>query len=124
MGELTINELWQFALKAVAVIGTLTVICKYIKVAITTAMKPVTQINEHITTIDNKIDVISGGLKSSLRQSILKSCEDYLTKGYCSLEQRKSLEQSYNDYEKLVGENGLVDDLVSKTMNLPFKKGN
>jgi len=103
-----------------AIVGILTSVA-YIKKEIT---KPFTK---RLDSIDNRLGGIESDIKiqkkgelNILRQSLLKSCEDYLKVGSITVDQLESMSNSYESYTELGGDS-FITDLVKRCKELPPK---
>lgn len=90
--------------------------------------KPITQINEKMQGIVEKLDLIEKSaeirkraLLSMQRKSLLDSCKHYITRGYISLEEKDTIHNQFKSYEELGG-NSFIKGLVSDVENLPIEK--
>ena len=59
------------------------------------------------------------GIKILLRRNIKEDCDEYLVKGYCTVEEREELEEAYRLYTSLGG-NHTIPQYMKKIEKLPF----
>lgn len=97
----------------------------YLKNAVKGMFKPIEtrfdKIDKRLDELSEKLDLTCDGDLNILRQSLLKSCEDYISRGYITLEQSESLSDAYEVYHKLGGDS-FITDLVKRAQNLPIDK--
>lgn len=67
----------------------------------------------------NEYDVLKDGMLALLHDGLYKSCSFYISRGYCSVEDRHNLEYMYRPY-KALGGNGTGESLFRKCMDLPI----
>jgi len=67
------------------------------------------------------IDILQQSMCALMRQSMLKSCEDYLGRGWCSIEAKKTLNDLLDKYHKLGG-NSFITGMVNQVNQLPNEK--
>lgn len=76
----------------------------------------------HVSSIivvkSKEILSLKKGLQSLLRRQLRTEYRHYVTKGWCSLEDRDDFEFMYQQYHNL-GANGVMDDLREKFLALP-----
>lgn len=79
--------------------------------------------------IQQEISEIKKAQAVELRYSIRHTCQDFLDRGYISVDQFDHLDelmQNYALYESIVAEsglrNGFVDTLINSVRNLPHEK--
>lgn len=126
----------------VAVIGGITLIWNFrktfkdIKTEIT---KPITDMNEKIDNLSDdlngKIDrlaakvdkaeksdeTVRGALLSMQRNSLLRSCEDFMRRGFATMNEKDTIRSQYDSYHELGGDH-FITDLVKNVMDLPLEK--
>ena len=83
--------------------------------------RPLDDIKEDLKDVKDSNKLLKGGVLSMQRQSLLKSCEDYLTRGEITLEQRETVTKQYESYHALGGDS-FITQLVDEVNNLPLKK--
>ena len=64
------------------------------------------------------IALLKQGLCSMQRNTLLKECENHLSKKYCPDDTKKVLYEMYKSYSSLGGD-GIITTLVTQTMALP-----
>ena len=62
--------------------------------------------------------LLKGGVQTLLKQSLQKSCIDYIERGYCPVEIKNIIGEAYDTYKDLDGD-GLITNLVSQINALP-----
>lgn len=67
------------------------------------------------------IILLQQSMCAMMRQSMLKSCEDYLGRGWCSIEAKKTLNDLLDKYHKLGG-NSFITGMVNQVNELPNEK--
>lgn len=126
----------------VAVIGGITLIWNFrktfndIKTEIT---KPITDINEKIDNLSDdlngKIDKLAakvdkaeesdkkvrGALLTMQRSSLLRSCEDFIKRGFATMNEKDTISSQYDSYHELGGDQ-FITDLVKSVIDLPLEK--
>lgn len=116
----------------VAVVGGITLIWNFINKTLKeiagSISKPIKDIELKIDKIDTKIEeaeardrVVGRALLTMQRASILKLSEDYLKKGFSTLEEKEAISEQFASYSELGG-NSFVSGMVSKVINLPLEK--
>lgn len=66
-------------------------------------------------------EVIREGMMALLHDRLYASCSFFLSRGYCTLEDRNNLEYLFEPY-KALGGNGTGADLYHRCMELPLMK--
>lgn len=62
-------------------------------------------------------------MKVLLRRTIKEDCEEYLKRGFCSVEEREELEEAYTLYSNFGG-NHTIPQYMKRIDKLPFHKQN
>lgn len=65
--------------------------------------------------------VIKEGMMALLHDRLFKACSFYISRGWCSVEERCNLDCMYTPYRNLGG-NGTAESLYHKCMNLPLEE--
>ena len=126
----------------VAIIGGVTLIWNFVKTfkdIKTEITKPITNINIKIDNLskdlNGKIDKLSekvdkaeesdtkvrGALLTMQRSSLLRSCEDFMKRGFATLNEKDTISKQYDSYHELGGDQ-FITDLVKGVMDLPLEK--
>lgn len=77
-----------------------------------------------IKTLENKIkeqESIKQGLQALLRSEIIREYERWTDKEYCPVYARDNVQNMYKQYHGL-GQNGVIDDLMERLMELPTER--
>ena len=77
-----------------------------------------------IKTLECKIkeqESIKQGLQALLRNELIKEYERWTEKGYCPVYARDNVQNLYKQYHGL-GQNGVIDGLIERIMELPIEK--
>ena len=98
---------------------------KDIKTEIT---KPITDINDKIDKLSEKVDTaeesdkkVRGALLTMQRSSLLNSCEDFMKRGFATMNEKDTISSQYDSYHDLGGDQ-FITDLVKSVMDLPLEK--
>lgn len=67
---------------------------------------------------DADVRMLKDAVCALQRQSLYRSCEDYLLRGFCPIEIKGIINETYTSYAKLGGD-GLITDLVRQLNSLP-----
>lgn len=67
-----------------------------------------------------EMKLVKDSLCSLMRNSILKSCNDYLSLGHATIEEKETLNQLYINYHKCGG-NSFITDMVEQVNKLSNK---
>lgn len=93
------------------------------------------EVNEPFAALDKKIDSlgtkldgveahnnkVDRALLTIQRNSLLRSCAEFLKKGFATMEEKSTISEQYTSYCELGG-NSFVGEMVAKVMNLPIEK--
>lgn len=74
-----------------------------------------------VGTGKKEIRALKKGMQALLRDRLLQSYRYYVEKGYATAEERDNWENMYRQYHAL-GENGVMDNLREKLLDLPTVK--
>lgn len=66
---------------------------------------------------------LTDSMKVLLRRTIKEDCEEYLKRGFCSVEEREELEEAYNLYTGFGG-NHTIPQCMKRIEKLPFHDQN
>jgi hypothetical protein len=69
---------------------------------------------------DDRQEAMEHAVKSLLRSSIVRDVDAAVSRGWSGDSERRSITQSYQDYEALVGPNGLIQDYMESLSELPM----
>lgn len=87
------------------------------KQAVTTAK--VEKLSEQLSDVIDKQNLSTEALLTMQRNSLLRSCSDFLSKGYATLEQKETIAKQYKSYHDLGGDS-FVTDMVNQVQELPI----
>ena len=86
------------------------------------------EMNSKIDGLQEKIDLsedsdkkVRGALLTMQRNSLLRSCEDFIGRGFATLNEKETISRQYDSYHELGGDS-FVTDLVERVNDLPLKK--
>lgn len=65
--------------------------------------------------------ILREGILALLHDRLYRSCSFFISRGYCTVEDRRNLECLYTPYKSLGGD-GTGDSLYNKCMELPLSK--
>ena len=68
-------------------------------------------------------EALKESMKVLLRRTIKEDCEEYLKRGFCSVEEREELEEAYILYSNFGG-NHTIPQYMKRVDKLPFNKQN
>lgn len=87
-----------------------------------------TEVNEKVDRLEKKIDAaeksdsqVRAALLTMQRNSLLKSCEDFLKRGFSTVQEKETISSQYDSYHDLGGDS-FITDLVKDVMSLPLEK--
>lgn len=117
-----------------AVIGGITLVwnfcSKTLKEIRQSANEPLASLEKKIDAIDIKLqnmaidkDKTNKALLTMQRNSLLRSCKDFIGKGYATIEERETINSQYQSYHELGGDS-FITSLVDKVMELPIEADN
>ena len=123
---MTVNEVmtwvgqsWILLTGAVAVIGVLISFIKQLKEIKAAMLKPMTDIQNKLDSLDSKQEIQNRAVLTLQRRSLLDACERLLKQGYADLKDKEVVEKQFESYQELGG-NSFVKDLVVRVLNLPI----
>lgn len=64
---------------------------------------------------------VEHGLQALLRNEIIREYEKWTDKNYCPIYARDNIKNMYDQYHGL-GQNGVIDDLMERIMELPTER--
>lgn len=80
----------------------------------------------HLSTLIRKEraeqKALRDGMRSLLRRQIIADCEKAQQEGFCSMDNKQTIDDMYTSYHALGG-NGTVTKLKNQTMDLPTFRG-
>lgn len=128
---MSIEWLQQSWIIIAAVIGGITLVwnfcSKTLKEIKTSASEPLRAIEEKIDKVDKKVThvaEINSLTKQSLltmqRNSLMRSCSEYISRGYATMEEKATISEQYKSYHDLGG-NSFITDMVEQVKELPLK---
>lgn len=90
----------------------------------------IASLNERMTAIEDKVDVLDariGSVQTGVRLELFESLRDLwklcvYTQGYATFEQKEQAENIYHVYHIQLGGNGMGTHLHDEIMNLPVKE--
>lgn len=114
-----------------AVIGGITLVwnfcSKTLKEIRQSANEPLTSLEKKIDAIDTKLQNMAAdkektnkALLTMQRNSLLRSCKDFISKGYATIEERETINSQYQSYHELGGDS-FITSLVDRVMELPIE---
>ena len=114
-----------------AVIGGITLVWNFIHKTlkeISEQLKaPIVQIESKIDVVDAKVTAVAKQTtlltESTLtmqRNSLLRSCNDFLSRGYASIEEKSTIVDQYRSYHDLGGDS-FITDMVEQVKDLPLR---
>lgn len=84
--------------------------------------------NKKVDKLQIKIDAaeksdqqVRGALLTMQRNSLLRSCEDFIGRGFATMNEKETISSQYDSYHELGGDS-FVTDLVKTVIDLPLKK--
>lgn len=134
-----LNQSWGYVVGAIGVITLLWNFKKLVKDIKTDISKPFTDmntkidnlskdLNEKVDKLSDKIDVVQDNdamtrraLLTMQRNSLLRSCEDFIGRGFATMNEKETISSQYESYHELGGDS-FVTDLVNQVIDLPLKK--
>ena len=134
-----LNQSWCYIVGAIGVITLLWNFKKLVKDIKTDISKPFTDmntkidnlskdLNEKVDKLSDKIDVVQDNdamtrraLLTMQRNSLLRSCEDFIGRGFATMNEKETISSQYESYHELGGDS-FVTDLVNQVIDLPLKK--
>lgn len=78
-------------------------------------------VDERISEVDAKIDVLTDATQTTMRTTLLHYCEKYLTRGWVTPEERASLFDMHEKYSRL-NANGYIDGYMQRVDKLPDRE--
>lgn len=114
-----------------AVIGGVTLVWNFcnktLKEIKVFAKEPFKVIEEKIDKVDEKVatvaetnDLTKQALLTMQRNSLLRSCNDFLARGYASMEEKSTISDQYISYHNLGGDS-FITEMVEQVKDLPLK---
>lgn len=134
-----LNQSWGYIVGAIGVITLLWNFKKLVKDIKTDISKPFTDmntkidnlskdLNEKVDKLSDKIGVVQENdnvtrraLLTMQRNSLLRSCEDFIGRGFATINEKETISSQYESYHELGGDS-FVTDLVNQVIDLPLKK--
>lgn len=83
--------------------------------------KKIDNLQEQLNTASKNDEVVQRALLTLQRASLLETCEDYIKKGFATLNEKETVDAEFRSYSELGG-NSFVSDMVAEVMNLPLEK--
>lgn len=90
--------------------------------------RPFVEINEKIDHLEKKINIsadhdtqVQRALLTMQRNSLLRSCEEFLRRGYATSNEKSTISDQYTSYSELGGDQ-FISDLVAQVMKLPIEQ--
>jgi len=148
-----LKESWKYLAAAVAAITLIWNFKKLVKEIKTDMSKPFTDINEKIdnlsSDLNGKIDKLSvdvsakvdnleakidraeendkqvrSALMNIQRASLLKTCEDFIKRGFATVDEKDMISKQYSSYMMIRNQEAdkLVSDIVGNVNDLPLEK--
>ena len=114
-----VGQSWILLTGAVAVVGVLISFIKQLKEIKAAVLKPITDIQNKLDSLDSKQEIQNRAVLTLQRRSLLDSCERLLKQGYADLKDKEVIEKQFESYKELGG-NSFVKDLVVRVLNLPI----
>lgn len=113
-----------------AVIGGITLVWNFIHKTLKEISDqlnaPIIKIEEKIDIVDTKITEVSAKTtlltESTLtmqRNSLLRSCSEFLNRGWATLEEKETITKQYQSYHDLGGDS-FITDMVNQVKELPL----
>ena len=91
-------------------------------------MKPFTQLNTKMDNLENKMNevghhnnLVKSALLTMQRNSLLRSCEEFLRRGFATSNEKQTISEQYTSYSELGGDQ-FISDMVANVMKLPLEK--
>lgn len=123
-----VKEFWGLVVGAIGVVTLLWGFFKVLKEIKTEVTKPITNINTKIDNLSKKIDAaeesdkkVRRALLTMQRSSLLKDCEDFIKRGFATMNEKDTISSQYDSYHELGGDN-FITDLVNTVKDLPLEK--
>ena len=123
-----IQKFWGLILGGMGVVTALWGFFKILKEIKTEISKPITNINDKIDGLSKKIDAaeesdkkVRRALLTMQRSSLLKDCEDFIKRGFATMNEKDTISSQYDSYHELGGDN-FITDLVNTVKDLPLEK--
>ena len=120
MNNITLQQIYEGIAFIVALVGGFTALANILK-------KPMDKVSGQIDTVDKKVtkvskdlDEVKDGTMNSLRQSLVRDCENCIANGEITSDQLQMISDAYESYKNLGG-NGYITLLVEKATKLPVK---
>lgn len=116
-----LNQTWIIV---TAVVAGVTLIWKFratLKEMNEEIKKPITEINEKLSIMEDDNRLGKRALLCMQRNSLLRSCQEYIGKGFASAEEKITINEQYQSYHDLGGDS-FITDMVDKVNSLPFDK--
>lgn len=115
----------------VAVIGGITLVWNFcnktLKEIKVSANEPFKIIEEKLDKVDEKVtnvaevnDLTKQALLTMQRNSLLRSCNEFLSRGYASMAEKSTISDQYISYHNLGGDS-FITDMVEQVKDLPLK---
>lgn len=115
-----------------AAIGGITLIWNFahktLKEIIDTITKPIKDLDQKVENLNKKVDInashndkVSKALLTMQRNSLMRSCEEFLRNGYATTNEKSTISDQYTSYSELGGDS-FVTDMVANIMKLPLEK--
>lgn len=115
-----------------AIVGGVTLIWNFahktLREIIDTITKPIKDLDTKVDDLSKKVDEnthhnnrVSRALLTLQRNSLLRSCEEFLRNGYATTNEKSTISEQYTSYSELGGDS-FVSDLVANVMKLPIEK--
>ena len=114
-----VGQSWILLTGAVAVVGVLISFIKQLKEIKVAMLKPITDIQNKLDSLDSKQEMQNRAVLTLQRRSLLDSCERLLKQGYADLKDKEVIEKQLESYKELGG-NSFVKELVVRVLNLPI----
>lgn len=81
---------------------------------------PMAAMKDQLDNIEKHVTKTTTALLTMQRNSLLRSCEECLSRGYATLGQKETIAEQYKSYHELNG-NSFITDMVRQVTELPLK---
>lgn len=77
-------------------------------------------VDEKVTAVAEQTTLLKESTLTMQRNSLLRSCNDFLSRGYATIEEKATIVDQYKSYHDLGGDS-FITDMVEQVKDLPLK---
>lgn len=121
--NITIGQIMTFLAYFITIGATILQVGKLFNKFSEELKKPIVDLSVKVDGLSDTVGTLKEANHQALRNTLLQSSSTYLARGWCSIEEKTTFDETYKVYEKL-GENGFMKTRWEQVMSLSDKKIN